>query len=115
VAPPAGCTNGPFVSHGGEFGFFQGPGTNYSVNQEPIIAARLDQLGKALQLHLTGISGYRSPEHSVAVGGFANDPHTQGEASDTPGVEGVPESTLNQFCLTRPFGGAAEADHIQLA
>jgi hypothetical protein len=115
VAPPAGCTNAPFVPHGGEFGFFQAPGTNYSVNEEPIIAARLDQLGKALQLHLSGISGYRSPEHSVAVGGFPNDPHTRGEASDTPGVEGVPESTLNQFCLTRPFGGAAEADHIQLS
>jgi peptidoglycan hydrolase CwlO-like protein len=115
VAPPAGCTNGPFVPHGGEFGFFQEPGTNYSVNEEPILAARLDQLGKALQLHLEGVSGYRSPEHSVAVGGFADDPHTRGEASDTPGVEGVPESTLNQFCLTRPFGGAAEADHIQLS
>jgi peptidoglycan hydrolase CwlO-like protein len=115
VAPPAGCTNGPFVPHGGEYGFFQAPGTDYSVNQEPIIAARLDQLGKALQLHLEGISGYRSPEHSLAVGGFADDPHTRGEASDTPGVEGVPESTLNQFCLTRPFPGAAEADHIQLS
>jgi hypothetical protein len=115
VAPPGGCTNGPFVTHGGEFGFFQAPGTDYAVNEEPIIAARLDQLGEALQLHLTGISGYRSPAHSVAVGGFPNDPHTRGEASDTPGVEGVPESTLNQFCLTRPFGGAAEADHIQLS
>jgi hypothetical protein len=115
VAPPAGCTNGPFVPHGGEFGFFQAPGTDYSVNQEPILAARLDQLGQALQLHLIGVSGYRSPAHSVAVGGFPNDPHTRGEASDTPGVEGVPESTLNQFCLTRPFGGAAEADHIQLS
>jgi hypothetical protein len=115
VAPPGGCTNGPFVAHGGDYGFFQGPGTNYSVNQEPIIAARLDQLGKALQLHLEGISGYRSPQHSVEVGGFADDPHTRGEASDTPGVEGVPESTLNEFCLTRPFGGAAEADHIQLS
>ena len=30
-------------------------------------------------------------------------------------MEGVPESTLNQFCLTRPFAGAAEADHIQLS
>jgi hypothetical protein len=48
------------------------------------------------------------------VGGFANDPHTRGEASDTPGVEGVPEATLNQFGLTRPFPGPAEADHIQL-
>lgn len=115
VASPGGCTNGPFVPHGGEYGFFPAPGTNYSVNQEPIIAARLDQLGKALQLHLTGISGYRSPQHSVEVGGFADDPHTRGQASDTPGVEGVPESALNQFCLTRPFGGAAEADHIQLS
>ena len=113
-APPSGgCINTPFVAHGGEFGFFQAPGTNYSVNEEPVIAARLDALGKALQLHLEGISGYRTPEHSVEVGGFADDPHTRGEASDTPGVEGVPESTLEQYCLTRPFPGPAEADHIQ--
>jgi peptidoglycan hydrolase CwlO-like protein len=113
VAPSSGCVNTPFVAHGGEFGFFQAPGTDYSVNQEPVIAARLDQLGEALHLHLIGISGYRSPAHSVAVGGFADDPHTRGEASDTPGVEGVPEATLEQFCLTRPFAGPAEADHIQ--
>ncbi len=98
----------------GEFGFFQAPGTNYSVGEEPTIAARLNTMGKALHLHLIGISGYRTPQHSVEVGGFANDPHTRGEASDTPGVEGVPESTLKQFGLTRPFPGAAEADHIQL-
>ena len=113
-APVGGCVNTPFVAHGGEFGFFQAAGTDYSVGEEPIIAARLDALGKALQLHLIGISGYRSPQHSVAVGGFADDPHTRGEASDTPGVEGVPEATLEQFCLTRPFAGPAEADHIQL-
>jgi hypothetical protein len=113
VAPPGGCVNTPFVAHGGAYGFFQAAGTNYSVNQEPIIAARLDALGKALQLHLIGVSGYRTPEHSVAVGGFADDPHTQGIASDTPGVEGVPEATLLRFCLTRPFPGAREADHIQ--
>ena len=98
----------------GEFGFFQASGTNYSVGEEPILAARLNTLGKALHLHLIGISGYRSPQHSVEVGGFADDPHTRGEASDTPGVEGVPESILEKFGLTRPFGGAAEADHIQL-
>jgi hypothetical protein len=106
VAPPPGCANTPSVAHGGPYGFFQAPGTNYSVNQEPIIAARLDQLGKALQLHLIGVSGYRTPQHSVEVSGFADDPHTQGLASDTPGVEGVPESTLHEFCLTRPFPGA---------
>jgi hypothetical protein len=113
VAPPGGCVNTPFVAHGGEYGFFPAPGTNYTVNQEPVIAARLDALGKALQLHLIGISGYRTPQHSVEVGGFADDPHTRGEASDTPGVEGVPEATLEEFCLTRPFPGPREADHIQ--
>jgi hypothetical protein len=107
--------SGGFAAHSGEYGFFPAPGTNYSVGEEPTIAARLDALGKALHLHLIGLSGYRTPQHSVEVGGFADDPHTRGEASDTPGVEGVPESTLLQFGLTRPFPGAAEADHIQLA
>jgi peptidoglycan hydrolase CwlO-like protein len=111
--PPGGCVNSPFVRHGGEYGFFPAPGTNYTVGEEPIIAARLDALGRALQLQLIGISGYRTPQHSVEVGGFADDPHTRGEASDTPGVEGVPESTLERFCLTRPFPGPREADHIQ--
>jgi hypothetical protein len=117
VATPAGVgySGGGFVPHGGPYGFFPAPGTNYSVGEEPQIAARLDALGKALHLHLIGLSGYRTPQHSVEVGGFADDPHTRGEASDTPGVEGVPESTLLRFGLTRPFGGPAEADHIQLA
>jgi peptidoglycan hydrolase CwlO-like protein len=110
---PAGGA-GTFAGHGGSYGFFQAAGTNYSVGVEPTLAARLDVLGKALHLHLIGISGYRSPQHSIEVGGFADDPHTRGQASDTPGVEGVPEATLNHYGLTRPFAGAAEADHIQL-
>ena len=114
----AGGYSGPVSITGGysagAYGFFPAPGTNYTVGDEPEIASRLGALGKALHLHLIGLSGYRTPEHSVEVGGFPNDPHTRGEASDTPGVEGVPEATLNQFGLTRPFGGAAEADHIQL-
>jgi peptidoglycan hydrolase CwlO-like protein len=105
---------GGFIAHGGAFGFFPAPGTNYAVGDEPTLAQRLDRLGRALHLHLIGLSGYRTPQHSVEVGGFANDPHTRGQASDTPGVEGVSEATLNRFGLTRPFGGAAEADHIQL-
>jgi peptidoglycan hydrolase CwlO-like protein len=114
AAPPSGPV-GPFIPHGGTWGFFQAPGTNYSYGREPILAARLDRLGKALHLHLIGLSGYRTPQHSVEVGGFPNDPHTRGEASDTPGAEGVPEGTLQRFGLTRPFGGAREANHIQLA
>ena len=106
---------GPVASGGSDgFGFFQAAGTNYSVGDEPTLAAKLNELGKALHLHLIGLSGYRSPQHSIEVGGFPNDPHTKGQASDTPGVEGVDEGTLNRFGLTRPFAGAAEADHIQL-
>lgn len=95
-------------------GFVAGPGTNYSVGSEPQIAADLNRLGQYLHRTLTGISGYRSPAHSVAVGGFPDDPHTRGEASDTPGTENIPESLLERFGLTRPFPGAAEADHMQL-
>jgi peptidoglycan hydrolase CwlO-like protein len=98
----------------GEYGFFPAAGTNYSVGEEPTLAEHLNALGIALHLHLIGISGYRTPQHSVEVGGFADDPHTRGEASDTPGVEGVPQATLARFGLIRPFPGAAEADHIQL-
>ncbi len=106
---------GAFTStpEGGD-GFFPAAGTNYTVGEEPTLAAHLNALGIALHLHLIGISGYRSPAHSVEVGGFADDPHTRGEASDTPGVEGVPQATLARFGLIRPFPGAAEADHIQL-
>jgi hypothetical protein len=107
AVPPGGASDGTW-------GFFPAPGTNYSVGAEPEIAARLGRLGQALHLHLIGLSGYRSPQHSVEVGGFANDPHTRGQASDTPGVEGVSEATLESYGLTRPFAGPAEADHIQL-
>lgn len=95
-------------------GFVQAPGTNYSVGEEPQIAAALDRMGRALGIVLTGISGYRTPAHSVEVGGFADDPHTRGDASDTLGTQSIPEATLERFGLTRPFGGAAEADHMQL-
>lgn len=114
----AGAYTGPVGSFtstpSGEYGFFQAPGTDYSVGEEPVLVAHLNALGIALHLHLIGISGYRSPAHSVEVGGFADDPHTRGEASDTPGVEGVPQATLARFGLIRPFPSAAEADHIQL-
>ncbi|WP_320672009.1 hypothetical protein [Patulibacter defluvii] len=99
---------------GGGSGFFPASGTNYTYGDEPQIAARLTRMAHALHLHLIGLSGYRTPQHSIEVGGFPNDPHTRGEASDTPGLEGVPEATLRRFGLTRPFAGAAEADHVQL-
>jgi hypothetical protein len=106
----------------GGVGFTPAPGTNYSNGSEAQIASRANELAKALGIKVTGVSGYRSPQHSVAVGGFADDPHTKGEASDTPGIENVPEAVLNKYGLERPFSkivngkqtNPAEADHIQL-
>jgi hypothetical protein len=94
-------------------GFVAAPTANYSkVNQSLI--TRLGNVARHLGLVLKGISGYRTPSHSVAVGGFANDPHTRGEASDTEGAQYIPKAVLNAFGLERPFPGSAEADHIQL-
>lgn len=106
------AVNTPHHFAGG--GFVEAPGTNYSVGEEPILVQRLTAMAKALGIELVGISGYRSPAHSVEVGGFANDPHTRGDASDTEGAQDIPESVLERFGLTRLFPGAAEADHIQL-
>jgi Phage tail lysozyme len=116
---PAGATSVPGVSHAvasarGGHGFTPAAGTNYSRGVLPQISQRLNALGQALGISLSGISGYRTPAHSVAVGGFADDPHTKGLASDTPGIEKVPKAVLNRYGLERPFPGAREADHIQL-
>ena len=73
-----------------------------------------------------GISGYRTPARSVAVGGFADDPHTKGEAEDI-GVNSllrssaaqIGEAELARFGLYRPFDptddpAGSEVNHIQL-
>lgn len=114
AAKAAGVPLSGGTSPQGGYGFFPAAGTDYRPHDEPELARRLGRMGRELHLHLIGLSGYRTPQHSVEVGGFANDPHTRGQASDTPGLEGVPEATLNAYGLTRPFAGAAEADHVKL-
>jgi hypothetical protein len=107
-------------------GFVADPGTTQNVGQLPVLTARLDALGKALHVTIFGISGYRSPAHSVAVGGFANDPHTQGLAEDIgvgsllrSSAAQISEATLARYGLYRPFDPSgdpsnSEVNHIQL-
>ncbi len=63
--PPVSPTSGPIGAFNatpeGAYGFFPAAGTNYSVGEEPTLAEHLNTMGKALHLHLIGISGYRSP------------------------------------------------------
>jgi Peptidase M15 len=115
----------PVVSNAGP-GFVADPGTTQDVGQLPELTARLNSLAQALHVTIYGISGYRTPAHSVAVGGFADDPHTKGEAEDI-GVNSllrssaarISEAELARFGLYRPFDptddpGNTEVNHIQL-
>ncbi len=107
-------------------GFVADPGTSQTEGQLPVLVARLDQVAKALGVVIYGISGYRTPAHSIAVGGFADDPHTKGEAEDI-GVNSllrssaaqITEAQLAQYGLYRPFDpsdnpGNTEVNHVQL-
>jgi hypothetical protein len=107
-------------------GFVPDPGTIQNVGQLPALTARLDRLAKALGLTIYGISGYRTPAHSIAVGGFADDPHTKGLAEDI-GVNSllrssaaqISEAQFARFGLYRPFDpsgdpNSPEVNHIQL-
>jgi hypothetical protein len=117
-AAPVASSSGP--------GFVADPGTQQTEGELPVITADLGALGKALGVTIYGISGYRSPAHSVAVGGFADDPHTRGEAEDI-GVDSllrtsaaqIPEAQLARFGLYRPFDPSddpdnTEVNHVQL-
>ncbi len=117
-AQPLATASGP--------GFVADPGTSQTEGQLPILTARLNALALTLHVTIYGISGYRTPAHSVAVGGFADDPHTRGEAEDI-GVNSLLRSTaaqiteaqLAQYGLYRPFDpsdnpGNTEVNHIQL-
>jgi hypothetical protein len=102
-------------------GFVAAPGTDWTRGDTREIAARLDKLAKQLGVEIVGISGYRTPSHSVAVGGFANDPHTKGQAGDI-GVNSalrasaatLTDKQLASVGLYRPFPGAQEINHVQL-
>jgi len=120
---PAEAT--PFGTHHG-WGFVADPGTIQNVGELPIITRDLNALGISLHVTIYGISGYRSPAHSVAVGGYADDPHTKGEAEDI-GVNSllrssaaqVTEAELAKFGLYRPFDPTddpdnTEVNHVQL-
>jgi hypothetical protein len=97
------------------------PGVNVSVGQEPEIVRRLRALAAALKVRIFVISGFRTPAHSVEVGGFANDPHTRGLAADI-GVNAptlasagmLTDAQLAQFGLFRPFKTPSEINHVQL-
>lgn len=110
--------SGPtFVAHGGQYGFFPSPGANYSFGCEARLGGALDRLGIALHLHLTGASGYVSTS-SPNPSDPAAPAHACGAASLTQGLSlpgstsPLPDSTLSNYGLTRPFPG--KPDELEL-
>jgi hypothetical protein len=115
----------PVVAASGP-GFVADPGTSQTQGQLPQLTAQLGALGRALGVTIYGISGYRTPAHSVAVGGFANDPHTLGQAEDIgvgsllrSSAAQISEAQLAAYGLYRPFDpfddpNNTEVNHVQL-
>jgi hypothetical protein len=116
--PPVGESDKP--------GFVADLGTSQTEGELPVITERLNELGVKLGMTIYGISGYRTPAHSVAVGGYADDPHTKGEAEDI-GVDSqlrssaaqISEAQLASVGLYRPFDPSddpnnTEVNHVQL-
>jgi Peptidase M15 len=107
-------------------GFVPDPGTSQVQGELPVLTARLNHLAQALGVVIYGISGYRTPAHSVAVGGFANDPHTQGLAEDIgvgsllrSSAAQISEAEFARYGLYRPFDPSGdpnntEVNHLQL-
>jgi hypothetical protein len=99
------------------------PGVDWQ-HVNPQLLQGLNRMGAQKGVVITVISGYRTPAHSVAVGGFADDPHTKGIAVDAE-VGGKPVGSVfsaKQFQAAgletgnQPgfFNGKPDPGHVQL-
>jgi hypothetical protein len=88
---PAGAPKGASPKSGGAASFDANPSSYSNITAlpgvnisrvDPKLLAAINEVAKAHGVKVTINSGWRSPQHSVAVGGFANDPHTRGVAVD---------------------------------
>lgn len=99
------------------------PGVDWQ-HVNPQLLQGLNRMGSQKGVVIDVISGYRTPAHSVAVGGFADDPHTKGIAVDAE-VNGKPVGSVfsaKQFQAAgletgnQPgfFNGKPDPGHVQL-
>ena len=99
------------------------PGVDWQ-HVRPELLQKLNQLAAQRKVIVTLTSAYRSNQHSIAVGGFAGDPHTRGIAVDAT-VNGkpignvIPATAFAQVGLitgNQPnfFNGKPDPVHVQL-
>lgn len=93
-------------------------------NVDPRLLSAINQVAKTHGVVVSINSGYRSPQHSVAVGGFANDPHTRGIAVDAY-VDGKPIGAVFGPSIWQRLGivsgdvpnfykGSPDPEHLQI-
>lgn len=98
-------------------------GVNISKVSPKLLNA-INSIARAHGVKVTINSGWRSPSHSVAVGGFANDPHTRGIAVDAY-VNGKPIGAVWGPSVWSAYGiqsgdvpnfynGKPDPEHLQL-
>lgn len=116
--------NGGYSSSPGSYSNIRAlPGVNIA-KVDPRLLNAINRVAKSHGVVVTINSGYRTPQHSVAVGGFANDPHTRGVAVDAyvngkpigqvfgPGVWsslGVTSGDVPNF-----YNGRPDPEHLQI-
>lgn len=91
----------------------------------PKLLAAMNRLARARGVVIDVNSGYRTPQHSVAVGGFANDPHTRGIAVDAyingrPIGSVIPPSVWAKYGVQSGdvpnfYNGKPDPEHLQLS
>lgn len=110
-----------FSSHGGQAGFFAAPDTKFDPGYpcENSLAARLDALGKSLNLHIVGVwgAGTNDPagQGDLTAGGQAElvAGHTCGAVAQVQGLSSsVTATELAQYGLVRYPG---QSDEIEFA
>lgn len=99
------------------------PGVDWQ-HVSPKLLQAINRIGQAYGTKITVNSGYRSNQHSVAVGGFAGDPHTKGLAVDAyingkPVGDVIPPSVWQKLGITSGnvpnfYNGAPDPEHLQL-
>lgn len=81
---------------------YAAPGVDWR-DLDPAFLKSLDALSTKIGRNIEIFSGYRTPAHSVEVGGYSNDPHTRGVAVDAYALadSNIP---LGQYASQSVFG-----------
>src|SRR5262245_47841424 len=98
--------------------------TASTTGLEPTLRSGLQQISQLIGKPISIQSGYRSPSYSAKVGGYANDPHSRGEAVDAY-VDGKPIGEVVSLATLKKYGleggntpgfyrGKTDPEHVQI-